>query len=71
MASGLFVCQTIHQKGGSHFNPNVSISMQYLRVVLNIIPQDLFWGHRGFWHAVHNFYARDGVHLNNKGQKAL
>ena len=65
------VCQTIHRKGASAFNRHVGILTQYLRVVLDPIPYALFWGHRGFWRAVHNFYARDGVHLNNRGQQKL
>ena len=42
---------------------SVDLYTRYLRVVLEPIPYAIYWGHRGFWKAGHNFYAADGVHL--------
>ena len=64
-----FVCvrQTIRQRSFTAFNKNVDLLTRYLRVVLEPIPYAIYWGHRGFWKARHNFYAADGVHLNSMG----
>ena len=50
---------------------SVDLYTRYLRVVLEPIPYAIYWGHRGFWKAGHNFYAADGVHLNSKEQYKL
>ena len=65
------VCQTIRRRPATAFSKTVDLSTRYLRVVLEPIPYEINWGHKGFWKARHNFYAADGVHLNNKGQYKL
>ena len=65
------VCQTIRRRSATAFNKNVDLLTHYLRVVLEPIPYAIYWGHRGFWKAGHNFYAADGVHLNSKEQYKL
>ena len=65
------VCQTICQRSATAFNKNVDLLTCYLRVVLEPIPYPIYWGHRGFWKACHNFYAADGIHLNSMGQYKL
>ena len=59
------VCQTIRRRSATAFNKNVDLLTRYLRVVLEPIPYAIYWGHRGFSKARHNFYAADGVHLNS------
>ena len=44
---------------------------RYLQVVLEPIPYAIYWGHRGFWKARHDFFVANGVHLNSKGQYKL
>ena len=61
------VCQTIRRRSATAFNKNVDLLTRYLRVVLEPIPYAIYWGHRGFWKARHNFYAADRVHLNSMG----
>ena len=63
------VCQTIMRQGGVVFNRKAKLLTKYLRVVLQLIPYAIFWGHRGFWRPTQNFYSRDGVHLNSLGQE--
>ena len=46
---------------------SVDLYTRYFRVVLEPIPYAIYWGHRAFWKARHNFYAADGVHLNRMG----
>ena len=59
------VCQTILRRSATAFDKNVALLTRYLRVVLEPIPYAIYWGHRGFCKARHNFYAADGVHLNS------
>ena len=49
------VCQTIRRRSATAFNKNVDLLTRYLRVVLEPIPDPIYWGHRGFWKARHNF----------------
>ena len=65
------VCQTINRQGATTFNRYVTLLTKYLSVVLEPIPYALFWHHRGFWKAAQTVYARDGVHLNDRGQRKL
>ena len=64
----IYICQTLRSEADTRFNRNVNVLTQYLRVIKEFIPYAHFWGHRGFWNAVHNFYARDGIHLDRGGQ---
>ena len=42
------VCQTIMRQGAVVFNRKAKLLTKYLRVVLQLIPYAISWGHRGF-----------------------
>ena len=50
-----------------NFNCKVGKLHQYLKVVLEQLPNCYYWRHRGFWNCKHNLYLSDGVHLNSLG----
>ena len=61
------VCQTLHRHNTPSFKRQVNLHSHYLTVVLELLPYTIYWRHRGFWRAKSRFLARDGVHLNNRG----
>ena len=61
------VCQTIYRQNSPSFNKQVDLLTKYLKVVLEPLPYTFYWRHRGFWRCKSRFLARDGVHLNNRG----
>ena len=65
------VCQTLYRDADSVFNVRVRALTKYLKVFLEPLPYSFLWGHRGFWRSTQRFHARDGVHLNNRGQFKL
>ena len=36
-------------------------------MVLESLSYTIYWRHRGFWRCKSRFLARDGVHLNSRG----
>ena len=65
------VSQTLRRDNAIVFNSKVGLLTRCLRVVLEPLPYAIFWGHRGFWKARSDFYAPDGVHLNEIGRYEL
>ena len=61
------VCQTLYRHNAVSFNKEVDLLTQYLKVVLEPLPYTFYWRHRGFWRCKSRFLARDGVHLNSRG----
>ena len=61
------VCQTIYRQNSPSFNRQVDLLTRYLRVVLEPLPYTIYWRHTGFWRCKSRFLARDGVHLNSRG----
>ena len=61
------VCQTLYRHNAVSFNKEVDLLTQYLKVVLEPLPYTFYWRHRGFWRCKSRFLARDGAHLNSRG----
>lgn len=53
------------------FHHRARVLNNYLRVVLDSIPNVFCWEHRVFNHPAKNFYVPDAVHLNFAGQYQL
>ena len=68
---GVCICQSIRRRSAVVFNQKVDILARYLRVVLEPIPNAIYWGRKGFWLARNSFFSSDGIHLNSRGQYKL
>ena len=65
------VCEVIPRVRAPFFNAAALILNQYLRVVLDPIPNVSCWQHRGFSEPSRDPYLSDGVHMNSSGQYLL
>ena len=65
------VCEVLPRVRASFFNAAALILNQYLRVVLDPIPNVFCWQHRGFSEPYRDPYLSDGVHMNSSGQYLL
>ena len=62
------VCEVIPRVRAPIFNDAALILNQYLRGVLDPIPNVFCWQHRGFSEPSRDLYLSDGVHVNSPGQ---
>ena len=65
------VCEVLPRVKAPFFNGVASILNQYLRGVLDPIPNVFCWRHRGFDNPSIHPYLPDGVHVNSFGQYCL
>ena len=67
------VCEVIPRVRAPLFNDAALVLNQYLRGVLDPIPNVFFfcWYHQSFINPSINLYLPDGVHMNNVGQYSL
>jgi len=69
----IIVCQICKRSKSPHakYNDNVSAANNYLKLALSKTEYAIFWRHRGLSNPTGNIFARDGIHLNGLGNKAL
>ena len=65
------VCEVILRVRAPIFNDAALILNQYLRGVLDPIPNVFCWQHRAFSEPSRDLYLSDGVHVNSSGQYLL
>ena len=65
------VCEVIPRVRAPIFSDAALILNQYLRGVLDPIPNVFCWQHRGFSKPSRDLYLSDGVHVNSPGQYLL
>ena len=65
------VCEVIPRVRAPFFNAAALVLNQYLRGVLDPIPNAFCWHHQGFSNPSIHPYLPDGVHVNDVGQYSL